>query len=721
MTQIGYLHKVFISKVASKAWRPFKVSRGGLSLSHLFFADDLMLFGEASAAQLSVIMNCLKDFAAASGLEINLHKSKLYVSPNIQGAVANSLCSQCGIPLSATLGTYLGVPILHGRVTPNTYKCILEKMQKKLAGWKRNTLSLAGRRTLVQAVTSAIPTYTMQTILLPKTTCAAIDTLNRKFLWGSDEGMHKPNLVSWEVICSDKNKGGLGIRMAQDHNRSLIAKLGWRLLSGDTSPWCQALQLKYLRHDSLMTATGTARASAIWRSILHCRDILELGMEWRIGMGENVNFWTDKWVASSPLSQFLTGSWSPEALHMRVSEAIKEGQQWNHELLHYLLPPPQVEEILAIPLSSEDCLQDKIIWKANAAGSFSVASAYHLIQDNKPALPLQDRRWKWIWKLECPERVRMFVWLLLRNRVMTNSVRYERHLTDSTLCPRCGSSQESSIHLLRDCYYARQVWELMVGPSRGFFHQPDFPKRLEKNATLHRKVPLHDIEHSILFLCIIWMIWKCRNQLVFEHQHIPPVVCFEKARRLTVDTQTAIGANILVRRRELRWINWKPPDRPFLKLNTDGSLDQNSGKATAGGLLRDCVGSWIQGFSVTIGKVSILMAELWGCREGLKLCKELGVTHLIIEMDSQVAVNAICSGVDMDNHAAILVADIRKLLLGFTSSTVQHILREGNSAADFMASVGYTLPIGTSRFAQPPVGVEDILLGDRLGVPSMRP
>ncbi|GLT91362.1 hypothetical protein SLE2022_092530 [Rubroshorea leprosula] len=131
--------------------------------------------------------------------------------------------------------------------------------------------------------------------------------------------------------------------------------------------------------------------------------------------------------------------------------------------------------------------------------------------------------------------------------------------------------------------------------------------------------------------------------------------------------------------------------------------------AAVGGLLRDCVGSWIQGFSVNISKVSIMMAELWGCRKGLNLCKKLGITHLIIEMDSQVAVNAICSGIDMDNHAAVLVAGIRRSLLAFISCIVQHILREGNSAADFLASVGYSLPMGTSRFAQPPARVEDIL------------
>ncbi|GJX30375.1 RNA-directed DNA polymerase, eukaryota [Tanacetum coccineum] len=48
-----------------------------LSLSHLFYVDDVVFVGKWDMSNLSTIVNVLKWFFLASGLKINLHKSKL--------------------------------------------------------------------------------------------------------------------------------------------------------------------------------------------------------------------------------------------------------------------------------------------------------------------------------------------------------------------------------------------------------------------------------------------------------------------------------------------------------------------------------------------------------------------------------------------------------------------------------------------------------------------
>ena len=64
---------------------------------------------------------------------------------------------------------------------------MLDRVKSKLAGWKANLLSMAGRMVLVHASSSSIPAYVMQSNQLPARVLEGINRVNRNFLWGSDE------------------------------------------------------------------------------------------------------------------------------------------------------------------------------------------------------------------------------------------------------------------------------------------------------------------------------------------------------------------------------------------------------------------------------------------------------------------------------------------------------------------------------------------------------
>ena len=78
------------------------------------------------------------------------------------------------------------------------YNFILDKVKLKLAGWKANLLSLAGRAVLIQASSAAIPSYVMQCTALPGRVLDGIDRVNRNFLWGTTENQRKVHWVGWE-------------------------------------------------------------------------------------------------------------------------------------------------------------------------------------------------------------------------------------------------------------------------------------------------------------------------------------------------------------------------------------------------------------------------------------------------------------------------------------------------------------------------------------------
>ncbi|KAK0588170.1 hypothetical protein LWI29_035325 [Acer saccharum] len=207
-------------------WKPVKISRGGPEISHLFFADDLIFFGQASLRQATVMRETLDMFCDVSGQEISFPKSRVYCSKNVSSGFARELADICGSPISQNLGNYLGVPLIHGRITRGTYKEIIEKTQNRLAAWKSASLSVVGRCTLIKAVTSALPTYAMQSIKLPTEVWHTLDGLNRDFLWGSNSDKRKIHLVKWDTVCLPKKLGGLGIRKMKWMNQSLLAKTG---------------------------------------------------------------------------------------------------------------------------------------------------------------------------------------------------------------------------------------------------------------------------------------------------------------------------------------------------------------------------------------------------------------------------------------------------------------------------------------------------------------
>lgn len=90
--------------------------RGGPSIYHLFFADDLFLFGRATEMEANCIRRVLDGFCDASGAKVSLDKSKLYIYPHGSRRNAQKVSEILGIGCSNDLGKYLGVPLIHGRV-----------------------------------------------------------------------------------------------------------------------------------------------------------------------------------------------------------------------------------------------------------------------------------------------------------------------------------------------------------------------------------------------------------------------------------------------------------------------------------------------------------------------------------------------------------------------------------------------------------------------------
>ncbi|RVW34062.1 putative ribonuclease H protein [Vitis vinifera] len=103
-----------------------------------------------------------------------------------------------------------------------------ERLRRRLARWKRQYLSKGGRITLIKSTLASIPIYQMSIFRMPKSVVKRLEKLQRDFLWGGGNTGRKIHLVNWKVVCTQKDKGGLGIRRMGLLNKALLGKWIWR-------------------------------------------------------------------------------------------------------------------------------------------------------------------------------------------------------------------------------------------------------------------------------------------------------------------------------------------------------------------------------------------------------------------------------------------------------------------------------------------------------------
>lgn len=121
------------------------------------------------------------------------------------------------------------------------------------------------------------------------------------------------------------------------------------------------------------------------------------------------------------------------------------------------------------------------------------------------------------------------------------------------------------------------------------------------------------------------------------------------------------------------------------------------------------------------GKGQILEAELWGLFLDLKLALDKGVSRIVIELDSALAVILI---EQMDSYCfhplAALLYNCCDFLRQFETYKIHHIFREKNCLADCLANWSYNLDFGICFFDTAPVWASETLVDDLLGVSRAR-
>ena len=93
----------------------FSIKVVASSVSHLFFADDSIIFCRATLEECKQVAEVLDTYEKVSGQKINKYKTSLFFSKNTRGDIQDGVKNMFGAQIVQQHEKYLGLPPMVGR------------------------------------------------------------------------------------------------------------------------------------------------------------------------------------------------------------------------------------------------------------------------------------------------------------------------------------------------------------------------------------------------------------------------------------------------------------------------------------------------------------------------------------------------------------------------------------------------------------------------------
>ncbi|KAA3459484.1 reverse transcriptase [Gossypium australe] len=413
-----------------------KASRSGPKISHLLFADDCILFSDASSRGAIVLKEILKKYRSSSEQSVNFDKSTVFFSTNTLEIERNLVINILGVRSSNNPKRYLGLPNMVGRKKKESFQILKDKMKQRIDHWSTRHLSQGRKEIFIKSILQAIPTYMMACI----------------------------HWCEWRKLYDLKENGSLGFRNMCQFNTALLAKQGWRLIVYPDSLLARVLKAKYFPNSDFLNAQLGNLPSLTWRSIWAAKGLLRSGMGWRVGRGTEISVWDDHWIPGKEINGWEHQTENEVKLVADLIDA--ENNEWKTELVERPFTADIAEKVLQIPLA-KNLGADIQIWRGELSGDFLVRSAYKILQNarmdpNDLLLQTDTKKfYKKLWNLKLPSKLLITVWRASWNYLPTLVNLRSKRIATSMVCPRCGSGEEDIGHVFRFCPATKEIWHLL--------------------------------------------------------------------------------------------------------------------------------------------------------------------------------------------------------------------------------------------------------------------
>ncbi|XP_050211481.1 uncharacterized protein LOC126661668 [Mercurialis annua] len=636
-------------------------------VSHLFFADDSLIFTRANVNDCAVIRDILQVYSKASGQTINLDKSAICFGKGADVRLQNEISQILQIPITECHEKYLGLPSSVGRSKSQSFKSIKERIWNKLQSWKGSLFSSGGKEVLLKAVIQAIPSYYMNCFKFPKSLIREIERLCCRFWWGSEDGNNKIHWARWKTLCEPKCLGGLGFKDLECFNKSLLAKQGWRIFKKPDCVLAKILKHRYFKDGSFLTAGCPNSASYTWKSIWWGREILMEGLRWRVGDGKSIYIYRDKWLNREKTFRVISNPVLAE--DAVVGDLFLCQGQWNLELLKASFVPDDVQ-----------C-------------NYSVRSGYRVAFDARVCGSGSDstgvrRWWKFLWCLAIPSKIKIFIWRCFQNWLPVRLNLINRGMCITHICPVCNKDRESAIHCLWFCKNAKSVWK-----EWNCYDNFEVRENWSIQDLIFYGFQILEKSDFIVFGVVLWLIWNNRNGVVFGRNCKPAALVIDWALSYIEEFNSAKVhcANIVLPHRfAVGDCIWVPPKPGTFTVNVDASFDVGNGRFSTGVVIRDTLGK----VRATANRryeqqMDVSSGEACAIRDGISLAMEANLIPFQILSDSKVTIDTFNSKNSPCNELSLIAEDCRRMIPMNSCIGFSYVNRKANRAADIMARLAF--------------------------------
>ncbi|KAG7583882.1 Reverse transcriptase zinc-binding domain [Arabidopsis suecica] len=489
-----------------------------LGLTHLSFADDLMVLSDGKIRSVEGIMEVFEDFSRHSGLKISLEKSTLYMAgipPMVKQEIADKFPFEVGqLPVR-----YLGLPLVTKRLSVADYTPLLEQLKKRIASWTSRFISYAGRLNLITSVLGSICNFWMAAFRLPRQCIREIDKLCSAFLWSGTDMSSKKAKVSWSNVCKPKTEGGLGLRSLTEANDVCGLKLVWRIISKSTSLWVKWINTYLLRRKSFWTLKqSTSMGSWIWKKILKYREVAKSFTKVDVGNGNSVSFWFDNWSNLGRLAD-IVGERGFVDLGISKEATVAEALTRRRRRPHRVSLLNDIEENLRSIWQQQRKEEDTMLWKGKNDGfqeHFSTKETWEQIRATSPMVSWH----KEVWFTHATPKYAFCTWLVVQDRLSTGDRMVKWNGSASGDCVFC-NSPETRDHLFFSCNFTSVVWAALVSGLWKTRQTSTWPQILSSISSQSQDRVKGFLLRYVL-QATIYTIWRERNNRRHGEAHNSP-------------------------------------------------------------------------------------------------------------------------------------------------------------------------------------------------------